>query len=475
MMCANYGDLPDALKTGTLSVDGMHIRQNVEFNGATLHIDGFGSDQQKPSLLVAEFKAAAGRSAAANAAKPADRPDLAKHYLVFYFTNADRTVSNVVARYCVTAVKGPWLADKFLDVVEKLAFAGFMVVAASGDGASENRLFLHLLFQNETAKLFVNDDGRQSTIDELPRSRCWFPHPCDESYRIYFIADMPHLIKKIRNALLPIQRKTIDPKRRKAGRSCKIFGKSVELSMAEAAYDGVGGCEGSELRSYLLTAAHFELDAWSKMRFYLAAQVLSSSMIRVIEEYCAGAGGVKEDYEGYVELCRNVDLLVDICNGTETSRRTGEKKGGKKLMKNIETDAESAKILVELKKILGFFNAWRLGCKEETETEFITEESWEDLCTLICGNIDLVTFYGAKFGSNFVWHFRSGGSDVVENHFANTRAQTAGGHVTTRQCKRAAEDAINNRLFFKVRKANVNGGGGKGKTKMAKGRKSNKY
>jgi len=145
-------------------------------------------------------------------------------------------------------------------------------------------------------------------------------------------------------------------------------------------------------------------------------------------------------------------------------------------MLNKATDPESAKILEELKKILAFFNAWRVGCirggKDEAETEFITDESWEDLCTLICGNIDLVSFYGEKFGSDFVWNFRSGGSDVVEHHFANTRAEVAGGHASSRECKRASENAINNRLFYNVRKANAGGRQGK-KGMFAK--KKNKY
>jgi hypothetical protein len=337
-----------------------------------------------------------------------------------------------------------------------------------------SRLFLHLLFKNETAKLFVNDSDEAATLTELPTSVCWFPHPTDSSYRIYFIADMPHLIKKIRNATIPaksVEGTESAAKKRKVQRSCKISGWEVNLGMAEAAYRGVGGCEGGELRWHYLTEAHFVLDAWSKMRFYLAAQVFSSTMILVIDEYCRAGGGKKEDYEGYVQLCRNVDALVDICNGTERNR-SGEMRKGKRLIKSIAMDPASAEVVAELKRILLFFEKWRVSCGDRTDTEFITEESWEDLCTLICGNIDLVTFYGARFGADFVWNFRSGGSDVCEHHFSNTRAKVQGGNPSVRQCKSAAEASLNNRLISNVG-GGVRGGNTEDPRKYKKKRKFN--
>ena len=227
----------------------------------------------------------------------------------------------------------------------------------------------------------------------------------------------------------------------------KIGERYVTLEMAKRAYDGLGGCEGGEARFHYLTALHFEPDNWAKMRFFLAAQVLSQTMCAVIAEYCEKVDGrtggpTEQEYRGYVDVCQNCDLLVDIFNGTEKSKRTGESKGGKKLMRNVETDADSRKILGKLKGILLFFDTWRKGCKDE-KTDFMTSEGWEGLRQIICGNVEHIEFYSKKFGDTFTWDFKAGGSDVCELHFANQRAEGHGGAVTVRMAKRNAEKSIN--------------------------------
>ena len=115
-------------------------------------------------------------------------------------------------------------------------------------------------------------------------------------------------------------------------------------------------------------------------------------------------------------------------------------------MKNIETDADSQEIIKKLKGILLFFDNWRKGCKD-VQTDFMTKESWEDLKTVICGTVDHIAFYSKKFGDNFIWDFRSGGSDVCELHFANQRAEGHGGAVTARNAKRAADRSMTTALW----------------------------
>jgi len=430
----------------------MHVRQGVEFVGSSLIIEGLGSDNQSPSLLAAEFRAQAAKTPTSSDAKSCDRPSYAAHYLVFYFTSNDRSIKNIVARYVLSNVTASWLADKFIEIVSRLAVAGFMVTMVTPDGASENRSFCRLIFKLLTSKMTIVLPG--GTIEELPDAICQMIHPCDDEYIITFVSDWVHWVKKLRNAQIPAaaRKESVPPakKAKKSPRSLKIGEWRLDLMMAKRAYEGVGGCEGGGARFHFFTALHFEPDNWAKMRFFLAAQVLSQSMCRVILEYCENqdkrkGGPTEQEYRGYLDLCKNCDLLVDIFNGTELSKRTGEKKGGKRIMKNVATDVESQAIVEKMKGILLFFDTWRKGCKD-LEADFITNESWEDLRTLICGNIDHLVFYSKKFGDDFTWDFRSGGSDVCELHFANQRAEGDGGAVTARQAKRACDRSLTTRL-----------------------------
>ena len=77
----------------------------------------------------------------------------------------------------------------------------------------------------------------------------------------------------------------------------------------------------------------------------------------------------------------------------------------------------------------------------------MTNESWEDLRTVICGTVDHIAFYSKKFGDDFIWDFSSGGSDVCELHFANQRAEGHGGAVTARNAKRAADRSMTTALW----------------------------
>ena len=69
-----------------------------------------------------------------------------------------------------------------------LSAAGFSIDAVTTDGAQWNR---------RVWKLFGVDEQNLSCV-----------HPCDESAKLWFLSDFPHLIKTFRNKLLEI--KTFD-------------------------------------------------------------------------------------------------------------------------------------------------------------------------------------------------------------------------------------------------------------------------
>ena len=56
------------------------------------------------------------------------------------------------------------------------------------------------------------------------------------------------------------------------------------------------------------------------MRIYLAVQVISETMLRLIENNAQFCKGI-ERYSSIVEIIKKVDRLVDICNGTDMSKQ----------------------------------------------------------------------------------------------------------------------------------------------------------
>lgn len=77
------------------------------------------------------------------------------------------------------------LSELLTDAITRLHNCGFTVDAVTMDGAQWNRgvWTIHGI-----------------TIDNL-----FCPHPCDETKRLWFLSDFPHLIKCLRNLIMKLQ------------------------------------------------------------------------------------------------------------------------------------------------------------------------------------------------------------------------------------------------------------------------------
>jgi hypothetical protein len=381
-----------------LAFDSMHLKSGMGFNGNSLVIEGFGDDFANPNLFVSEFKTLVKDS------KVKDLPQLSKHYLAFFATSSDRSISNIVARYCLTAITGDWLAQEFFNIVAQLAFAGFMVKGAVADGASENRKFLRLVF-DQLCKQYLSSCGKK-----LPVIRNWTWHPCDDKVKMYFMGDFSHIAKRVRNCM--------DASSPNSGqdRDMMLDGYPVRLSMLEAAWLCVDGKRGSSLNMSPLTMNHYNLDTFLKMRTFLAVQVLSQTQIGVVREYCrreeGTTPGITLQYSSLIKVCDKMDELIDICNGTDRSSRTGPKKG------NPEVKSMKDDVIPAMLDILFFFSEWKAQAGKEKQ-HFVTDEVWTDLQTLILGTVSIVDDCSEMYGGDYVLHMRSLQQDVVENHFCN--------------------------------------------------------
>lgn len=109
------------LEFGVLCFDGMHLKQDVYYNASTNAIVGFAYEQNEcVDAIKSEFRNILEMNEGSNKADP----ELAKHYVVFFFTVMDAKVQVrfPVARYCLFSVEPGFLIDTVLEVHHKLSY-----------------------------------------------------------------------------------------------------------------------------------------------------------------------------------------------------------------------------------------------------------------------------------------------------------------------------------------------------------------
>jgi hypothetical protein len=267
-----------------------------------------------------------------------------------------------------------------------------------------------------------------------------FPHPCDQDKLVFIGGEMPHWVKKFVNRL---ERTTSS----KNNVSLKFRGEALSLDMIKHAWlwddEGFG-----VTRKTVLTEDHFYKNAYSRMRVHLAVQVLSESVVRLIERYVKDPE-VQKEHEGDIEkqyaplkaLISSCDRLVDIWNANRD--------------KKCECiDSPNHPHIKELREILQLFAEWKESC--HSKDEFITRESWEDLCWLVYGIQGVAQEYLNKDKSRRMMQ-RRGGSDCCENEFAAFRQANSNGtefDIRGIEARRSAYRGHNVSSFSRIVKSN---------------------
>ena len=147
------------------------------------------------------------------------------------------------------------------------------------------------------------------------------------------------------------------------------------------------------------------------MRVHLAVQVVSNSMVRLINDYAKICGGEKK-YESLKLMIIKIDRLVDIMNNTDVSNR-GEKKGCKMI------DSPDHFHIQELLDIMVFFGKWKDEAKDKDDN-YITWQCHEDLSWLIFATIGIARTYLKEDKSRRMCQ-RKSGTDDCEHEFAGSR------------------------------------------------------
>ena len=223
---------------------------------------------------------------------------LASHVLVFLIRSIVNPFKYSFANFATINITSVQLFSLFWKAVGILEISvGLKVVAVTCDGASSNRKFFKMHF-NLTEKEDNNGD-----VDVTYRTDNLFADDGDKRF-IYFICDVPHLIKTVRNSL----------SHSGAGKSNRYMwnqGQHVLWShITDLFYE--------DLKCQLhacpkLTVEHIKITPFSAMNVRLAAQVLSNSCSTAIEIYAPS------DTAGTAQFCKYFDDFFDCLNVRNTN------------------------------------------------------------------------------------------------------------------------------------------------------------
>lgn len=255
----------------SLLLDEMKIKSNLVFDNSTDQLIGFtdlGDRDRNYSSLDEE-------------------DSLASHILVFILRGLCTSLKFPLVYFATNNLKAYEIMSLFWEAVFILEkTVNLWVITVTADGASTNRTFFRMhekLDGNKTPSRFC-----YRTVN------IWAPHRF-----IYFISDVPHLIKTLRNCL----------HHSSFGNSSRLLWNNnhylVWEHICKAYYTDIE----SELRALpKLTMEHIKINSYSSMRVYLAAQVLSSTMSTVLSHFNNAECSETAKY------CKLVDSFLDCFN-----------------------------------------------------------------------------------------------------------------------------------------------------------------
>lgn len=241
----------------------------------------------------------------------------------------------------------------FWEAVDLLEQYGFTVDYCNVDGASTNRAFINLHFQ---------DDMRTASYTTSNRY--------NPNHKIVFLQDIKHVLKKVRNSLYSsrLVNKT------SGGRHLVLDGQSIvwDAWLEAEKYNREFG-----IRMHRkLTLDHVHLQNAAKMRNQLACDVLNKDMHTLMSEY---SSFTKDSLQTTVNLIKHTANLVDIFHD-----------------KNRPITSLEDSRINDLKECLDFFNKWESSVledstlsKKEKQMSLITQETRDDLNSSILGFISL--------------------------------------------------------------------------------------
>ncbi|KAK3922593.1 Transposable element P transposase [Frankliniella fusca] len=242
-------------KYHVLMMDEMYICQNLVFQKSSGQMIGYTSlDTIESEMKILENLI--------DATEPLESENtIASKVLVYMIKGVSNGIKEVVATYAVSNLSANQLKDWTWHVIGDLEIHGVAVVAVICDGSAVNRAFIKKhkpATQHQSGIIF-------DTWNRASRGR-----------KLYFISDVPHLLKTARNCLLNSRWDN-----RKSRRKMVKNGKKVTWDFVIKLYDEKN--KKSLRKSYKLNAQNVYPDSYARMKVNLAGQVLSNTVAKDLQ------------------------------------------------------------------------------------------------------------------------------------------------------------------------------------------------
>ena len=173
---AKLDECDDLQRHVVLVFDEMKIKEDLVYNKNSGEVIGF-VNMGNVSDQLSELEEAC------KAEKP-EHPKVAKQMLVFMVRGIFKHLEFPYAHFPTTDITSDCIMTLAWEAIRHLEFCGFKVIAVTCDGASTNRKFIR-------AHPSLDKDNKLSYKAKNPYSK--------EPRWVYFVSDVPHLMKTTRN------------------------------------------------------------------------------------------------------------------------------------------------------------------------------------------------------------------------------------------------------------------------------------
>ena len=382
----------------------MHTKGRFGVSRNMNKLVGVAADAFKDEVILNECKALNNNDEVDDETK-IKLPEISKQFLVYIATawSPKGKIQFLIARYGLPTVKSPFLVRDIRDIAVVLIHYGSIVDTITGDGASENRSVLKKLCSISAQAILIGQFTTKQMHDLPLDIKISFPHPHPLYRKDVFIViggEMPHWVKKFWN------------KFENKSRNLSFRGKDMNLEKIYSIWLASGDADvtgGAAIRKYKFTHDHFVLNAYLKMRVFLAVQIPSQTTIQMIKDNCNCNENLAdiEDYEPMIEIFNHVDRLVDVMNGV------GFKNGKDRNVELINSPTHSH--ILELFDALCIFEDWKEECGGYNN-KFITNYTHEDLIWMVFGVAGISCLY-LDAGGDISFHPGRSGTNVCEHFF----------------------------------------------------------
>jgi len=337
-------------KYHVLMCDEIHISKNLVYKKDTGKIVGYVNISDVDAELEELQKYLEDPTETKTESK---KKPVASKALTFLIKGVSNGIKEAVASYAVDVLTKEQFYRWSWEVITKLERAGIAIIAFTSDGSPINRAFIKM---NKPAT-----EGCGFTFDTVNKAA--------PERRIYFIADVPHLLKTIRNCFYSSSDKRYMNKRTGKMMLKRRLEKNGEKILWSTIVKLYNHEKDKTLRqAYKLNVQNIFLNGYSKMKVKHAAQVLSRTVALLLEQM--NWDNTKET----VEFIRRVNDFFDMLNGAHTAQ------GARTLNPNLEPyTSQDDERFAALEDFLSYLSEWKADACQAAAGHVTIDKSSNDV------------------------------------------------------------------------------------------------